>query len=415
MGHLLNRVNWDLIWASGSVPTPAMLLGMEGQWCRISEPCALPQMPPGRCTWRHWPQMQSKAAWKEGMRAPAERVCKALERSGHLYPECQLCPNARNMEEHITGPGHFYQMWTLIGDAPVDLERFWQMWDVSEGCQLRFNYIDGAIEMRRGHAPSEASGIGNPASRIVRPPPPGMVAEVPVAPPSQTTAAAASPVYAPLTQSVRPPWLAPTAEVEGFWTADEKWYPCVIRQVIEDDQGTFVDVLWDGERTVSLFAVEKLRPRALALQRSYAAAAIVTQQQKLQQKHMQLTPPVSALAYVGVMTPEIELALRNNEAVTPSHGYLTPSSVTNHAWMCHMCRKKFLCAEGVTPHLETKIHDRRRQLTYSFADWVAYNFGFGFYELEAELAQHGPPPPQHLVAPQFASAEASEVNPQRSR
>ena len=176
----------------------------------------------------------------------------------------------------------------------------------------------------------------------------------------------------------------------------------------------FVDVLWDGESTVSLFAVEKLRPRALALQRSYAAAAIVTQQQKLQQKHMQLTPPVSALAYVGVMTPEIELALRNNEAVTPSHGYLTPSSVTNHAWMCHMCRKKFFCAEGVTPHLETKIHDRRRQLTYSFADWVAYNFGFGFYELEAELAQHGPPPPQHIVAFQFASAEASEVNPQEA-
>ena len=35
-------------------------------------------------------------------------------------------------------------------------------------------------------------------------------------------------------------------------------------------------------------------------------------------------------------------------------------------------------------------------------------------ELEAELAQHGPPPPQHVVASQFASAEASEVTPQEA-
>ncbi|CAK0882098.1 unnamed protein product [Prorocentrum cordatum] len=91
------------------------------------------------------------------------------------------------------------------------------------------------------------------------------------------------------------------------------------------------------------------------------------------------------------------------EAITPADGFLSPASAQMHAYICHMCRKKFACLDLIPAHCVSKVHAKRREQGYRFEEWVVYNLDCGFYEEAVELARPqlapqaqlgpGPPPP----------------------
>ena len=68
-------------------------------------------------------------------------------------------------------------------------------------------------------------------------------------------------------------------------------------------------------------------------------------------------------------------------AMTPSSGYLSPSSVQSYSWICHMCRKKCLSIKLLSDHVLTKGHQRKALWTWTLEEWVNYNMSSGFYEV----------------------------------
>ena len=86
-------------------------------------------------------------------------------------------------------------------------------------------------------------------------------------------------------------------------------------------------------------------------------------------------------------------------AMTPSSGYLSPSSVQSYSWICHMCRKKFANIESLPNHVLTKGHQRKARWTWTLEEWVNYNMSSGFYEVPDTQAPAQPLQDVHRLHP----------------
>ena len=369
--HVLSqRGGWDTLWASGVVPTPTML-DTADQWYTVSEACGLPRAP--NATWKLWPQMQSKTAWKESMRRPNERLCSALSQLG-ISVECNICHTSLCMEEHIPGPGHFNQIWDRVAEAPIDRELYWGVWFVTSGGALRFNYIDGTIQMRRGM----------PQPRVVRPPSPVVQVGTPARPRPMD---APAPSVALLLAGTRD-WLVPSVAVEARWFAE-----------CHAGSGTKVKVLWEGGDTFSNLDPADVRPRPLQFCSEILPSPPVVQAYALKPSTADLVAQCGGgAAPPGVMsmTLELEMVYRHAECITPSTGYLLPLRATHFPWLCHLCRKKFTCLGGASEHLASHTHLKKRQQGFTLEACVSYNIGRFMYDMDDVLYANGPPPPRNL-------------------
>ena len=376
------------------------------------------------------------------MRAQSQRLSEFLSQCCIVFLECDLCSSPRGCEEHIPGPGHFKCMEARVGSGPIDREKFWQEWSGISGCKLRFNHIDGTIEMRRGGSDSmrptpgmehvPASALSSPslsmgaAAPSVAPSlfpvgPCWLVSDAPVLarwrdgveypgllrklraevqvfwtvdgslsvldPADLMPRACVSPFVCAPPSPLRVPepfvpalpnWLVPGAVVEARW--GEAWYGCIVCKLI-----CSVGVLWDGEFTHSYLNLEDVRPRPMVLPPRASAPPLPLSS---------VSPSESLLS--SRMTPELEMRLRVDERMTPPCGYLFPG--TEYLWICHMCCKKFCCLEEVSLHLCSAAHLRKRRHPYILTEWVSYNIatGYSFYDLVADSSVTGPLPRQHL-------------------
>eukprot|EP00747_Dinoflagellata_sp_TGD_P181553 gnl/TRDRNA2_/TRDRNA2_35427_c0_seq1.p1 gnl/TRDRNA2_/TRDRNA2_35427_c0~~gnl/TRDRNA2_/TRDRNA2_35427_c0_seq1.p1 ORF type:complete len:488 (+),score=58.98 gnl/TRDRNA2_/TRDRNA2_35427_c0_seq1:2-1465(+) len=100
---------------------------------------------------------------------------------------CNLCPGQRGFTEHVPGPQHYDRLQEIVrelGNGPVVRirERLWQEWEVcSRGVRgiLRFNHLDGAVELMRSPAPPAIPPPHDGGSWAVPAPPPMMSAASP--------------------------------------------------------------------------------------------------------------------------------------------------------------------------------------------------------------------------------------------
>lgn len=114
-------------------------------------------------------------------------LCQALQASGISYlPNCDLC--GTHSMEHCTAANHYKVMWRRVDPyAALDYEEvrnqpiFWQSWLLSGEGGLRFNHLDGVIEVftigagqeTPAYTPLPKGGaLANRAAAVPPPPPP---------------------------------------------------------------------------------------------------------------------------------------------------------------------------------------------------------------------------------------------------
>mmetsp|Transcript_80619 Transcript_80619/g.261224 ORF Transcript_80619/g.261224 Transcript_80619/m.261224 type:complete len:942 (+) Transcript_80619:39-2864(+) len=141
--------------------TSVDLLPEQGVWFRISAPLSIAIKRGG--DYKCYGHLNSRGSFKQAMERPADVVTKLLERYiPGFWPECKICDRSRGWQEHVPGPKHFGEIcekWLRDG---VPLENVlacadvWDEWDFAEG-GLRFNYLDGSVELRRGPPPLTAA------------------------------------------------------------------------------------------------------------------------------------------------------------------------------------------------------------------------------------------------------------------
>lgn len=139
-------------------------------WYMLKEPASVPTSDSG--DWQSIPHVVGgKRNWANQMRGHASKMAEILQAHG-IFPDCSLCPTGRGWEEHIPGPVHFQKINELLGDrraADVRSE-IWQEWLVQRVgfCgRVRFNHLDGEIQMLRANA-----GVNAASGSMQHPPPP---------------------------------------------------------------------------------------------------------------------------------------------------------------------------------------------------------------------------------------------------
>lgn len=204
------------------------------------------------------------------------------------------------------------------------------------------------------------------------------------------------------------------AVVEGFWYGE--WLPgkvyrhILATQPLEEDR---VEIYWEGMVSELERWEVRYSPGAAAEKRGTgtpenrkresedlhveSAKPRVMASSDLRQVTASLRPTSEAppppffpssrpsLEETYKLEPGLEETYREEEGITPSDGFLSAGSVGCHPWICHMCRKKFMCVSLVPEHLRSKGHTKKKALAYQLADWVEYNRDGGtstFYELD---------------------------------
>ena len=151
----------------------------EDQWFQVMESASIPTSQTGG--WQAIPHVVGgKRHWAQIMKNHAVRLARVLERHGHTYYECSLCPAGRGWEEHIPGPQHFSKICEFLGEhlkISEVRESLWQQWPVRQNRVtgfVRFNHLDGEILVcKNGRAaqqvPSPPSGgpFGRPESYLM--------------------------------------------------------------------------------------------------------------------------------------------------------------------------------------------------------------------------------------------------------
>merc|ERR1712187_578421 len=59
--------------------------------------------------------------------------------------------------------------------------------------------------------------------------------------------------------------------------------------------------------------------------------------------------------------------------ITPAHGYLSPANASDYEFICHCCKKKLPDTLGAERHIDTVLHQKKRQHRYSLEEWVDYH------------------------------------------
>ena len=184
------------------------------QWYQAQDRASEPTSDKG--DWRSIPHIvRGRRNWAENMKDRAENLFKVLQ-AFNLYPDqCALCPTGRGWEEHVPGPVHWKRITDILGERPIADVRddLWQQWLVHQNGlrgAVRFNHLDGEIQIRRddphGEAPPPPPPTLPSAPAMARPPPPtyGTLPSAPATaqPPPSTLPTAALPSGA---QRAQPP------------------------------------------------------------------------------------------------------------------------------------------------------------------------------------------------------------------
>lgn len=158
--------------------------------------------------------LYSKAEWKSKMEARAKEVGKALEAALNIYPMCNRCAHQHGIEA-CGAEKHFKQVWKCQDEECAGLTyqvaraRFWQDWLLCHGgSALRYNHLDGEVELVGPGAP--------PAPAVPPPPAPGptwpqeapaaaATTLAPVAPGLEASSAEGLPAEKPLPPASLPP------------------------------------------------------------------------------------------------------------------------------------------------------------------------------------------------------------------
>ncbi|CAE8654112.1 unnamed protein product [Polarella glacialis] len=143
---------------AGPLPDPAQLK-QELCWVQVRPPASEKIAASG--DWHIWPHMQSKENWKQTMGAKATEVEAFLEQRKVWVDTCEVCSRVGRgmrggMGAHVGGPHHFKDLGRMLADG-VDVGQarrdFWQQWNIPRGA-LRFNHVDGVVEMWKGDPPA---------------------------------------------------------------------------------------------------------------------------------------------------------------------------------------------------------------------------------------------------------------------
>jgi len=146
-------------------------LNNEGTWFRIGDAgfCSRPNG-----DWNAYPHLSSKTSFKEFMKGRVDTVMAVLQKhQPNFWPECKLCGRSRGFEEHICGPKHFKELQERFWKEGHPMQPFiasedaWDLWQLPGGA-LRYNYIDGAVDLCKGPLPGGGGGGG----QVQNPPPP---------------------------------------------------------------------------------------------------------------------------------------------------------------------------------------------------------------------------------------------------
>lgn len=148
------------------LPQPSQLPSEPGQWLQVRAPVSQPTRENG--DWTTYPHMSSKDLWKQLMGARAAQFLSFLE-PFNIWPECMVCKAAgRGMRSdfggHVAGQFHFKEVGRLLpnGTRVTDLRgNLWQE-SLVPGGAIRFNHVDGAIEMCKGQPDSSSPSIVAP-------------------------------------------------------------------------------------------------------------------------------------------------------------------------------------------------------------------------------------------------------------
>eukprot|EP00930_Biecheleria_cincta_P001834 TRINITY_DN102923_c0_g1_i1.p1 TRINITY_DN102923_c0_g1~~TRINITY_DN102923_c0_g1_i1.p1 ORF type:complete len:588 (+),score=52.26 TRINITY_DN102923_c0_g1_i1:134-1897(+) len=161
-------------------------LQVEDEWVVVMESASVPVSQTGG--WQAIPHIAGgKRHWSESMRGHAAKVARILQAHGLSFLDCSLCPTGRGWEEHIPGPKHYDKINELLGDnlSICDVrERLWQKWNIQQNQvagSVRFNHLDGEIQMRkigRGARQSVESSSGSPFGQCHSIPMPTLVQQV---------------------------------------------------------------------------------------------------------------------------------------------------------------------------------------------------------------------------------------------
>eukprot|EP00927_Polykrikos_kofoidii_P005131 TRINITY_DN12046_c0_g1_i3.p1 TRINITY_DN12046_c0_g1~~TRINITY_DN12046_c0_g1_i3.p1 ORF type:complete len:699 (-),score=136.28 TRINITY_DN12046_c0_g1_i3:24-2120(-) len=124
-------------------------IGEIGLWIQyrlpLSEPVAVDMK------WASYPHLLHLENWRKLMRPRVEEFENYLLQRGVPWIECEVCKSlgcgTRGFAEHVSGVKHFKNLWQVL---PMKLRgSLWHSVHLAEG-SVRFNHLDGVIEMRRG-------------------------------------------------------------------------------------------------------------------------------------------------------------------------------------------------------------------------------------------------------------------------
>lgn len=142
------------------------LAGSSAQWPpewphpEDVQPCTCIPVAPSRLLPTHatgaaasMPHLQGKTPWKDAMAEISQKFFKAMVAKYNFYHlTCLLCPN-NHAFEHLTAEKHFRQVWDRVDKLGQGTEYhevrlyFWQELCLPDGGGIRFNHLDGAVEI----------------------------------------------------------------------------------------------------------------------------------------------------------------------------------------------------------------------------------------------------------------------------
>lgn len=289
-------------------PSTIESLPEEHVWFQVRAPAGLCTKAGG--DWKAYPHLSSKPMWKQHMGPGAAWLCNFLEKvpGGPIWPECMICERSRGFGEHAPAAAHLLvlsQKYCVDGAIIEDVKQtLWQEWRFAHGA-IRYNYVDGAIEMCRGEPPTlPDAGVAPEAAPPVQtqplqqltysstahaPPPPPVVGpgRAPAPPP-----VGPAPTVAP-TPAVAAPDPSLTATVSLCYYMWKQTHAEAARQVEVDLKKANIPTegyscaLCEGRSMLGRVAEHLLSPehvRNVAVAAEFSALGAPTGQEKLEQK-----------------------------------------------------------------------------------------------------------------------------------
>ena len=155
-----------------SVPLPQLSeLPEEGRWVRLETRVSEPTEPDG--DWTSLQHLACSEAWKEAMRQRVEKLETWLFAKKVVADACTVCKphgvgHLAGYSAHVCSKNHFkYLGWHLPNGGKVHEAgaNLWQEWKVPGG-GIRFNHVDGCIDMYRGELAAAGAALVLPAPAL---------------------------------------------------------------------------------------------------------------------------------------------------------------------------------------------------------------------------------------------------------